>query len=117
MFERHTWDYMYELFEKLFDISDPSWKAELVGVTIDGAANMTGCHQGVVTRIQNKVLSGGFYCVWCALHQLDIVVQKCVRSYFNADFHGRLTGLIDYLRRQQNLIQTMKTKCSKIADT
>ena len=42
MFERHTGDYMYELFEKLFDISDPSWKAKLVGVTIDVGANMTG---------------------------------------------------------------------------
>ena len=92
-------------------------KVKLVGVTIDGAVHMTGCHQVVMSRIPNKVLSGGFYCVWCALHELEIVVQKCVTSYSNADFHSGLTGLIDYLRRQQNLIQTMKSKCSKIKDT
>ena len=116
-FERHTEYYMYALFEKLLDILDSSWKAKLVGVTIDGAANMTGYHQGVVTKIQNKKLSGGFYCIWCALHQLDIVVQKCVTSYFNADFQRGLTGLIGYLRLQQNLIQTVKSKCPKVADT
>ena len=60
IFESHTGDYIYELFEKFFDIPDPSWTVKLVGVTIDGAANMTGCHQDVVTRIQNKVLFGGF---------------------------------------------------------
>jgi len=33
------------------------------------------------------------------LHQLDIVVQKCVTSYINDDFYSALTGLIGYLRR------------------
>ena len=117
MFDRHTGDYMYELFENLFNVLDPSWKTKLIGVTTDGAANMTGRHRGVVTKIQGEALPEGFYRVWCALHQLDIVVQKCVTKYFSDDFYGGLTGLIGYLRRQQNLIQRMKTKCPKVADT
>ena len=117
MFERHTGEYMYELFENLFNILDPLWKTKLVGVTTDGAANMTGRHRGVVTKIQNSVLPEGFYCIWCALHQLDIVVQQCVTKYFNDDFYSGLTGLIGYLRRQQSLVQRMKMKCPKVADT
>ena len=50
----------------------------------------------------------GFYRIWCALHQLDIVIQKCVLHYFSDDFYSNLTDLIGYLRRQQNLIQAMK---------
>ena len=117
MFDRHTGGYMYELFHNLFGVLDPSWKNKLIGVTTDGAANMTGRHRGVVTRIQSEALPEGFYRIWCALHQLDIVVQNCVTKYFNDDFYVELTGLIGYLRRQQNLIQRMKTKCPKVADT
>lgn len=117
MFDRHTGDYMYELFSNLFDILDTLWKSKLIGITTDGAANMTGCHRGVVTRIQNEALPEGFYRIWCSLHQLDIVVQTCVTKYFNDDFYSGLTGLIGYLRRQQNLVQRMKTKCPKVADT
>ena len=108
---------MYELFEKLFKILDPSWKKKLIGVTIDGAANMTGHHWGVVTNIQNSALPEGFYRVWCALHQLDIVVQNSVTTSFNDDSYSGLTGLIDYLRHQQHLVQKMKAKCPKVADT
>ena len=81
------------------------------------AVNMTGHHQGVVTKIQNSALPNGFYCIWCALHQLDIVIQNSVTTYFNNDFYSGLTGVIGYLRRQQNLVQRMKAKCPKVANT
>ena len=79
-------------------------KIKVLGVTTDGAGNMTGCHRGALTQIQNAILPDGFYCIWCALHQLEIVIQKCVLHYFSDDFYSNLTGLIGYLRRQQNLI-------------
>ena len=75
MFNRHTGEYMHKLFVKLFDILDPLWKTKLVGITTDGAANMTGRHKGAVTKIQNSALGEGFYRLWCVLHQMDIVVQ------------------------------------------
>ena len=117
MFARHTGDYMYNLFRELFDILDPLWKQKLVGVTTDGARSMTGTHRGAVTRIQNDALQQGFYRIWCALHQLDIVVQKCITKYFNDEFYNVLTAVIGYLRRQQMLIQRMKAKCPKVCDT
>ena len=113
MFNRHTGDYMFELFQRLFNVLDPSWKNKVLGVTTDGAGNMTGQHRGAVTQIQNAILPDGFYRIWCALHQLDIVIQKCVVKYFSDDFYSRLTGLIGYLRHQQNLIQRMKKSALK----
>mmetsp|Transcript_11331 Transcript_11331/g.22934 ORF Transcript_11331/g.22934 Transcript_11331/m.22934 type:complete len:395 (+) Transcript_11331:531-1715(+) len=101
MFARHTGEYMYNLFRELFDILDPLWKQKLVGVTTDGARSMTGTHRGAVTRIQNDASQEGFYRIWCALHQLDIVVQKCITKYFNDKFYNVLTAVIGYLRRQQ----------------
>jgi len=77
---------MYELFEKLFNVLDLCWKTKLIGVTTVGAAKMIGRQRGSVTKVQNSALSEGFYRVWCVLHQLDIVVQKCVTIYFNDDF-------------------------------
>ena len=116
MFDRHTGDYMYKLFNNLFIILDPLWKSKVIGVTTDGAASMTGWHCGVVIRIQNEVLPEGFYRIWCALHQLDILVQKCVTKFFNDDFYGTITGVIEYLQRQQILVQNLISKCPKVAD-
>ena len=117
MFDRHTGECVCELFDKLFSTLDPSWKTKLIGVTADGAANMTGRHRGVVSKIQNSTLPNGFYRMWCALHQLDIAMQNSVTTHFNNDFHTGLTGLTGCLRRQQNLVQRMKAKCPKVADT
>ena len=78
---------------------------------------MTGRDKGVVTEIQKVASKEGFYRVWCLLHQLDIVIQLSITKFFNDNFYGKLTGLIGYLRRQQNLIREMKAKCPKVADT
>ena len=51
MFDRHARDYMFELFQRLFNVLDPSWKNKVLGVTTDGARNMTGRHRGAVTQI------------------------------------------------------------------
>ena len=42
MFERHTGENMFQLFCKLLDVLDQDWKHKLIGVTSDGARNMTG---------------------------------------------------------------------------
>ena len=51
------------------------------------------------------------------LHQLDIVVQKTMSNFFHDNFYGKLTGLIGYLRQQQNLINNMKATCPKDTNT
>ena len=87
---------MYKLFNNLFIILNPLWKSKLIGATTDGVSSITGWHCGVVLKIQNELLPEGFYWIWCALHQLYIMVQKCVAKFFNDDFYGTLTGVIGY---------------------
>jgi hypothetical protein len=89
---------MYDLFSNFFDCMDPNWKTKIIGVTTDGAANMIGCHREVVTKILSVALKDGFYRIWCLLHQLDLIVLRCVTKFFNNDFYGDLTCLISYLR-------------------
>ena len=46
----------------------------MISVSMHGASNMHGRHQGAVMRL-NKVCSNGFYRIWCGAHQHDLVVQ------------------------------------------
>ena len=46
---------------------------------------MTGCHVGMITQIQ-QVTKSGFYCIWCAAHQLDLIVQDRFKSIFDDTF-------------------------------
>jgi hypothetical protein len=72
MFESHTGANIFNIVKRLLDIMCPDWEHKLIGYTSDGASNMTGAHQGVGTRIQ-EVTNEGFFRIWCAAHQLDLV--------------------------------------------
>jgi hypothetical protein len=116
MFERHSGEYIFDLFNRLLSVLDPAWRQTIVGVTTDGAANMTGSNCGAVSRIERETFQG-FYRAWCGLHQLDIVVQRAVSKLYDDKFYGRLTALIGYLRRKQIFTQEMASKCPKVATT
>ena len=74
MFERHTSQKLYEMIVKFMDALYIAWRKKLLGMTTDGENVMTGRHSGLVTRIvacaENRVIR-----VWCAPHQIDIVVK------------------------------------------
>ena len=52
MYESHTGDNMFDLTTKILDVLCPNCKDKVIGVTADGASNMTGCHVGMLTQIQ-----------------------------------------------------------------
>ena len=52
MYESHIGDNMFDLTTKILDVLCPNCKDKVIGVTADGASNMTGCHVGMVTQIQ-----------------------------------------------------------------
>jgi hypothetical protein len=110
MSERHTGEYMFRLFERTFNVLDPSWAKKLVGATTDGASNMTGSHRGAVIFIERACLPG-FYRAWCGLHQLDLVVQRAVSTLLEEEFYSSLTSLIGCLRRQMTFVADMKARC------
>ena len=67
IFDRHTGEVMYGMIFKLLNVICPDWKVKLIGVSSDGAANMTGQHLGVVTRICNTMITDPIR-VWCGAH-------------------------------------------------
>ena len=52
MYKLHTSENMFDLNTKILDLFCPNWKDMLIGVTTNLASNMTGCHVGMVTQIQ-----------------------------------------------------------------
>ena len=77
---------------------------------------MTVRLQDLVTRISNEC-SPGLIQIWCGLHQMDLVMQSVYEAAYNRQFYSTLTGLIGYLRRQQNLITEIRSACPKVANT
>jgi hypothetical protein len=77
---------------------------------------MTGSVRGVATRME-QVANPGFIQVWCGLHQVDLVMQRVFKSLKEEEFYKVLTDIISYLRRHSTLIEKMRGKCPKIADT
>ena len=116
MYKSHTGDNMFALCRKILDVLCSNWKEKIIGVTTDGASNMTGHHVGVATQIQ-RAANDGFFRIWCAAHQLDLVMQERFKSMFNECFVHVIQGITGHLRRQKNLIQKMKATCPCFIDT
>jgi hypothetical protein len=53
MFARHSGEYTFDLFDRLLSMLDPAWKT-IVGVTTDGAENMTCNDRSAVSRIERE---------------------------------------------------------------
>jgi hypothetical protein len=77
---------------------------------------MTGQYCGVASRFGNAALPG-FYRVWCALHQLDLVLQRLYNSLCDDSFVGTVSLMTGHLRRQFNLIAEMGSKCPRFVNT
>ena len=116
MHERHTGLNMYNLIKKFLDALCSGWTDKLIGISTDGASNMTGRYQGVVTYLCNDT-PHLVYRVWCGAHQLDLVVQSATRRLLGGEFVQCLTNMTGNLRRQKNLIMEMKAKCPRFIDT
>ncbi|BBN17466.1 hypothetical protein MPTK1_7g14750 [Marchantia polymorpha subsp. ruderalis] len=116
MFSQHTAEQIFLHAAKSLDVLAPSWKNLLLSISTDGERKMTVRVQGVATRFEQSVLPG-FYRICCGLHQLDIKLQCFFASLMDEQFYSSLTSLILYLRRQQNLINDLKTKAPTVSDT
>ena len=114
MFEQHSGENMSNLISNFLDIVCSDWRVKLIGVSTDGASVMTGPVKGVATRIE-KEATHKIYRVWCSLHQLDLVMKYAYKDLqcSDAEFNKIMHVLTGYLRRQQTLINDMKSICPK----
>ena len=117
--ESHTGDYLSKLVIDALDAIDDNWKLKLLSLSSDGAANMTGRHSGLVSRLQRLCYAEGaskIFRTWCALHQLDLCVKKLLKTLHDETFIDCLTGLSNWLRRQQNFAAEYG-KCPRFIET
>lgn len=117
MHERHTGEVMFLMIVKLFDVVCPEWKTKLLGVSSDGARNMTGRFAGVVTRL-GKALAQNceLIRIWCGAHQLDLVIQHVMDTVVKENFFSVMTAFISHLGRQQILAASMEATCPRVVN-
>jgi hypothetical protein len=115
LFDRHTGH--FQVLTKFLDaLLADQWKHSCISVSSDGARNMTGRVQGLVSRLEQACTSD-IIRIWCGLHQLDLVMQRVYKPALQNEFYRVLTALIGHLWRQQTLIAEMQSTCPKVADT
>jgi hypothetical protein len=108
---------MFNPMAHVLDQLCPSWRDMIVGVTMDGERRMTGEVKGAATRIEKETPDGIICRVWCDLHQLDLVMQRNLKSKCDETIYGEVTSFIAHLRRRSNLIERMGANCPTVADT
>ena len=73
LFQIHTGENMFATTCKFLGALHPLGKDTPIVVSSDGDRLMTGQTQGLLTQIY-RVTNHGMICVWCGLHQLDLVM-------------------------------------------
>jgi hypothetical protein len=116
MFGAHTAEQVFNHANTALNAVCPQWRDLIVSISTDGERKMTGRINGVATRFE-RAAKPSFFRIWCGLHQLDLVLQAFFKHLIDEEFYSKMTGLISYLRRQQSLINQMKTQAKKVADT
>lgn len=112
MFERHMVLNIFNMISKFMDTLYSKWHAKLIGMSTDGENTMMGRHASVVTRIvvcaEHKVLR-----IWCAPHQIDIVVKALTESISNGSWVKFAYMFSIYLRTHDIFIISVNVKCLK----
>jgi hypothetical protein len=101
------------LIVKILDVLFLMWDDKLISVSSDDDNTMTGRHGGLVTLLEkeatNKILR-----VWCAPHQMDIVIKKVTKAMMDGLFYKIAHVFLVHMRAQLNLIIEMDgAKCPK----
>uniref|UniRef100_M4BZQ6 DUF659 domain-containing protein n=1 Tax=Hyaloperonospora arabidopsidis (strain Emoy2) TaxID=559515 RepID=M4BZQ6_HYAAE len=79
MLDHQKAEIIYNLFVKFNDALYPHWCVKLLNSSSDGKNTMTGRHSGVVTR-NARCAEFNVLHVWCATHQIDIIVKSAAES-------------------------------------
>jgi len=101
MFDRHTGDIMSTMVSKFLTVLCLDWTIRLLGLTSDGARNMTRRVAGVVTRLDVAMHSDcSLIRIWCGAHQLDLVMEDIMNNVIKERLFLVMTRFITHLTRQ-----------------
>ena len=102
--------------EEYLDVLCMLLKDTVIRISMEGYRKKTGCILGIATLFQN-VAKPRFIKIWYGDPHLGIVLQGSYSKFGDDNCYQKLTHLISYLWRQQNIIFAMRPKVSKVADT
>ncbi|KAH8941177.1 hypothetical protein BDL97_14G024200 [Sphagnum fallax] len=111
-YDRHTTENIAAMICHILDALYARWRSKIIAFSIDGENTMTGRHAGVVTRIDHECETK-LMRIWCALHQIDLVVKDVSHSLNDGLFYKTAHDFSVHLRRQQNLQLEMGNTCPK----
>ena len=115
LYAQHTAENMFNAVKRVLDSLHPQWAKKMIGVTTDGAANMIGCHSGLVTRLEN-IAWPGLYRIWCGAHQLDLVIKHSITPLLGEKFVFVLQNLITFLNKSNDFSRE-NGKCPRLVQT
>ncbi len=110
---RHTAVNILALIVKILDVLFLMWRNKLISVSNNGKNTMISRHGGLVTLLE-KEATNNIMCMWCAPHQMDIVIKKVMKAMMDGLFYKIAHVFSIHLRAQLNLIMEMDgAKCPK----
>ncbi|GMF27015.1 unnamed protein product [Phytophthora fragariaefolia] len=111
LYQEHIGENTFASLSSFLDALAPEWRQLLVGVSTDGDSSMTGRIRGVATRLEASVPTTKLVRVWCALHQLDLVMQRVHKSSLDEEFLSTVASMTGHLRRQSILVMKIGSTC------
>ncbi|OAE33006.1 hypothetical protein AXG93_1913s1070 [Marchantia polymorpha subsp. ruderalis] len=95
---------VFTMVSKFLTVLCPDWTNRLLGLTTDGARNVTGRITGaIVTRLADVMDKDcPFIRIWCEAHQLDLIMEEVMNNVIKERFFAVMTRFITHLTRQQN---------------
>jgi hypothetical protein len=116
MFERHITKNIFNLIVRFLDALNNAtmiWRAKLMSMSTDGDNRMTGCHRGVVTRLEQAARFPVLR-IWGVPHQIDIVIKNAAALPQDGQWIEVVYKWCMHLGRQEKLIMDMNSEmCPK----
>jgi hypothetical protein len=110
---RHITINILVLIVKILAILFLMWHDKLISVSRDGENTMIGHHGALVTQLEKEATNNILH-VWCAPHQMDIVIKKVTKAMMDGLFYKIAHAFLVHLHAQLNLIMEMDgAKCPK----
>jgi hypothetical protein len=111
-YNHHTTKNIAAMICRILDALYAHWQSKIIAFNTNGKNMMTGRHAGVVTLIDHESKTK-LMRIWCALHQIDLVMKDVSYSLDDGLFYKIAHDFSVHLRCQQNLQLEMGSTCPK----
>lgn len=112
--DRYNYETISKSLIRLLDVLCTTWRDKLIGLSTDGFEVVNSPTHVIVDTIKGQA-SSTVIRSWSGANQLDLVMKYVYNTVLNDEFYDVLSQLIAYLRRQDTLIEEMKSVCPRLS--